>query len=89
MATILPKSVFGMFQPDAITAFRDNGKTYLVMANEGDAREYLGSPGFVEAFRIGTNVANPPVLDPTVFPNAATLKTNAQLARLEHFQSER
>ena len=82
VATILPKSVFGMYQPDAIAAFRDNGKTYLVMANEGDAREYPGSPGFLEAFRIGTNVANPPVLDPTMFPNAATLKTNAQLARL-------
>jgi DNA-binding beta-propeller fold protein YncE len=82
VATILPKSVFGMYQPDAIAAFRDHGKTYLVMANEGDAREYVGSPGFVEAFRIGTVVANPPVLDPTVFPNAAALKTNGQLARL-------
>jgi DNA-binding beta-propeller fold protein YncE len=82
IATILQKSVFGMYQPDAIAAFRDGGETYLVMANEGDAREYLGSPGFVEAFRIGTNVMNAPVLDPTVFPNAATLKSNAQLARL-------
>ena len=54
VATILPKSVFGMYQPDAIPAFRDNGKTYLIMANEGDAREYLGSPGYVEALRLGT-----------------------------------
>jgi 2',3'-cyclic-nucleotide 2'-phosphodiesterase (5'-nucleotidase family) len=32
--------VFGMYQPDAIAAFEMNGRTYLVTANEGDAREY-------------------------------------------------
>jgi len=74
--------VKGIYMPDSIATYEWRGDTYLVMANEGDAREYLGSPGFVEASRVGTNVATPPVLDPTVFPNAATLKTNAQLARL-------
>jgi len=38
----------GMFQPDAIDNFQINGKTYIVTANEGDAREYEGDPGFVE-----------------------------------------
>ena len=33
--------VFGMFQPDAIAAYDFNGTTYLVTANEGDAREYF------------------------------------------------
>ncbi|MDZ7670345.1 MAG: choice-of-anchor I family protein [Gammaproteobacteria bacterium] len=33
--------VFGMFMPDAIAAYEFNGQTYLVTANEGDAREYF------------------------------------------------
>ena len=32
--------VNGMYQPDAIAAFRAGGETYLVSANEGDARVY-------------------------------------------------
>ena len=31
--------VFGMYQPDAIAAYRADGRTYLVTANEGDARD--------------------------------------------------
>ena len=34
--------VFGMYQPDAIAQFRIDGRTYLVTANEGDARDYEG-----------------------------------------------
>jgi hypothetical protein len=33
--------VFGMYQPDGIAAVTVNGNTYLLMANEGDAREYI------------------------------------------------
>ena len=47
------------------------------MANEGDAREYLRR--YVEALRLG-NAAY--VLDPAVFPNAAALKANTALGRL-------
>lgn len=32
-------SVKGLYQPDAIAAYKHKGKTYLVMANEGDTRE--------------------------------------------------
>jgi hypothetical protein len=32
--------LFGMYQPDAIEAYEVGGETYLVFANEGDAREY-------------------------------------------------
>lgn len=32
--------VLGMYMPDGISLFRKDGKTYLVTANEGDAREY-------------------------------------------------
>jgi len=65
---------FGMYQPDAIAAYEVKGDTYLVLANEGDAREYTG---FAEAKRVSTLT-----LDPTAFPTAATLKLNANLGRL-------
>ncbi|WP_281645748.1 choice-of-anchor I family protein [Parendozoicomonas sp. Alg238-R29] len=32
--------VYGMYQPDTITSFDRNGKTFIVSANEGDARDY-------------------------------------------------
>ena len=35
--------VFGMYEPDAIAAYSVRGQTYLVTANEGDAREWPGS----------------------------------------------
>jgi hypothetical protein len=68
--------VAGMYQPDAIYPFTVKGRTYLVMANEGDAREYSA---YVEALRLGNSAY---VLDPTVFPNAAALKANSALGRL-------
>jgi hypothetical protein len=66
--------VKGMFLPDAIANFRFSGETFLVTANEGDARAY---PGFNEEARV-----NELTLDPVVFPNAATLKQNTALGRL-------
>lgn len=42
--------VKGMYQPDAITSYGFNGKTYYITANEGDSRDYAG---FSEEFRIG------------------------------------
>src|SRR5688572_26005180 len=36
------RPVRGMYQPDAIAAYGFQGETFLVMANEGDVREYLG-----------------------------------------------
>ena len=71
--------VLGMFQPDAIAAYRVRGKTYLVLANEGDVR--ADWPGFTEEIRVGSGSY---VLDPTVFPSAtaAMLKQQANLGRL-------
>ena len=68
--------VKGMYMPDAADAFTIGGQTYVAYANEGDAREYTP---LNEPRRIG-NAAY--VLDPAVFPNAATLKLNANLGRL-------
>ncbi len=66
----------GMFEPDAITYFENNGTQYVVTANEGDQREYTG---FNEVKRISSGAV---LLDASAFPNAATLKTNAQMGRL-------
>ena len=54
--------VVGMYQPDAIAAYKVKGRDYLVTANEGDARAWGednddywagdASKGFVEEFRV-------------------------------------
>jgi DNA-binding beta-propeller fold protein YncE len=65
---------YGMYLPDAIAAYQANGKTYLVTANEGDARDW---PGFAEEARVSALT-----LDPAAFPDAAALRNNAALGRL-------
>lgn len=68
--------VKGIYCPDAIAVHPNNGIPYVYSANEGDAREWTG---FVENVRLG-NASY--ILDPTAFPNAATLKLNSNLGRL-------
>lgn len=63
-----------LIQPDAIAAFDIAGVTYFVTANEGDARVNVS-----DSVRLSSNAY---VLDPTLFPNAAALKADAQLGRL-------
>jgi hypothetical protein len=70
----VPWKVFGVYMPDAIANLSYNGKTYLFTANEGDSREYTA---FTDVKRLST--LN---LDATAFPTASTLKTDAQLGRL-------
>ena len=62
--------VKGVFMPDAIASYRVGAKTYLVTANEGDAREYNAYSEIVRAGSAGY------VLDPVVFPYSAALKAN-------------
>lgn len=69
--------VYGMYQPDAMASFSVAGNTYYITANEGDSRSYTG---YSEEIRVG---ATGYVLDPTVFPTAATLKLNENLGRLQ------
>jgi hypothetical protein len=71
--------VRGMYQPDAVASFVSGGQTFLVMANEGDVREWTG---LSEILRLS---AGGVVLDPVVFPNpgiGADLKDNAKFGRL-------
>ncbi len=69
--------VMGMYEPDAIAQYSTGGQTYYITANEGDTRSYMG---FDEEIRVG---ASGYILDPTTFPNAAFLKNNANLGRLQ------
>jgi DNA-binding beta-propeller fold protein YncE len=74
--------VKGMYMPDAIAQFSVGGRTYLITANEGDAREYTG----VSA----SNREDPRVreyctagFDPSVFgASASTLGNDSNLGRL-------
>jgi len=62
--------VKGLFMPDGIAAYDPGlGRSFVLTANEGDARN--------EDVRIGSVT-----LDETVFPDAATLRLNENLGRL-------
>ncbi len=74
MIAILPYPVLGMYMPDAITSFQSNGQTYLVTANEGDARDY---DGYSEETRVADLV-----LDPEAYPDAESLQDDTVLGRL-------
>ena len=62
--------VFGMYMPDGISAFQSNGQTYLITANEGDARAN-------EEVRVKDLQ-----LDAAAFPDAVALQVDANLGRL-------
>ncbi|MDX2305348.1 MAG: choice-of-anchor I family protein [Microscillaceae bacterium] len=67
--------ILGTFHSDAIASYTGNdGKAYYITANEGDARDY---DFFAEESRV-----RPLTLDPTAFPNASSLRDNANLGRL-------
>ncbi|MES2626455.1 MAG: choice-of-anchor I family protein, partial [Pseudomonadota bacterium] len=93
----------GLYMPDGIAAYETKGRTFLITANEGDAREYINS----------TTAANCPTLpffsysggnctyldearissldlDNTLFPAPleATLKNNANIGRLKIVRTE-
>ena len=70
--------LYGVYQPDAIASFNIGGAEYLITANEGDAREYEGTPGFVGEERVSGVT-----LDPTVFPDAVDLQQDASFGRLK------
>lgn len=75
--------VLGMYQPDSIASYRVKGKTYLVMANEGDARDYTG---FSEEARVGSLALDPAAFAAQGYPDVTTgangLRNNDNLGRL-------
>ncbi len=66
--------VLSFYQPDAITSYEVDGRSYIVTANEGDARDY---DDFSEEERVGDLM-----LDPTAYPDAATIQNDTLLGRL-------
>lgn len=69
--------VRGLYMPDAIAAYEVDGRTYLLTANEGDARDY-------DAFAEESRVEDLP-LDPAVFTDAlcgGPCSADAALGRL-------
>lgn len=66
--------VKGMYQPDGIAVYDNGGVPLLFTANEGDVREWTA---YAENKRLKDIV-----LDPTAFPTGATLRTDANLGRL-------
>mgnify|MGYP002780141449 CR=1 FL=1 len=61
LVSIRAVPVFGMYQPDAIATYTSNGQTFLVTANEGDARDWQGTPGLREEVRASSLTLNPAV----------------------------
>ncbi len=72
------QNLYGLFMPDAISSFTSGGRTYYITANEGDARDYSG---FGEERRVSDATRVP--LNPVFFPNATTLRQDANLGRLQ------
>ncbi|GAB1821778.1 hypothetical protein HerbRD11066_49420 [Herbidospora sp. RD11066] len=66
---IVPRPVKGMYQPDALASYQARGRTYIVAANEGDARDW---ECFAEEVRVKDLK--------TTLPDA--LKADAELGRL-------
>ena len=67
-------NLLGMYMPDAISLYEVGGETFIVTANEGDARDY---EGFAEEARVKDLV-----LDPDAFPDAYELQKDENLGRL-------
>ena len=65
----------GMYQPDAIAAYKVGSKTYLITANEGDARNY---ECFSETVRVEDLMLNP-----KTFADPQTLQQPENLGRLK------
>ena len=68
--------VKGMYLPDAVASYSVKGATYLVTANEGDARDW---DCYAEEVRVKDDSV---VLDPSVFADPETLKQDENLGRL-------
>jgi hypothetical protein len=70
-----PWPVQSFYQPDSIAAYEFEGQTYIVTANEGDARDY---DGFSEEDRVDDLILDPAILE--AYPN---IQDEDQLGRLK------
>lgn len=56
------QGLYGMYQPDTIASYSWNGSTFIVSANEGDARDYAG---YTEEVRV-KDIIDPDELNQTL-----------------------
>ncbi len=69
--------VFGIYHPDTIRLYETNGETFILTANEGDARDYDEDEWWSEEFQLRRLQ-----LDPDAFPDAEELQASDQLGSL-------
>lgn len=69
--------VFGVFMPDTIRLYETNGETYIITANEGDARAYDVDGWWLDEFAIKDLQ-----LDPVSFPDAEELQRSENIGDL-------
>ena len=74
-----PWPVVGMYQPDSIAGYEVDGATYLVIANEGDARDY---DAYSEEARV-KDYNDDFYLDPAAYPDIAALAEDEAMGRLK------
>jgi LVIVD repeat len=75
--------VKGLYMPDGISHFRAGGKTYLITANEGDAREWPGLPRDDPRARDQVPATAPiPGWNAALAPETLPLRDNNLLGRL-------
>jgi hypothetical protein len=89
-----PFPIVGMYQPDAIDAFTVGGQTYVITANEGDAREYIDDQNDNEELDddelgfIGEDRVKDVELDPSVYTDAESFQAEEAFGRLKLALSE-
>jgi hypothetical protein len=71
---------YGMYMPDAIASYQRDDATFIISANEGDARDY---DGYSEEARVKDLI-----LDPKAFPDANKLQEDENLGRLKTTTSQ-
>lgn len=69
--------VFGIFQPDTIRLHETGGETFILGANEGDARDYDTEGWWSEEFAVRALR-----LDPAAFPDAEALQAREAMGDL-------
>ncbi|MDW8467211.1 MAG: choice-of-anchor I family protein [Chloroherpetonaceae bacterium] len=80
--SIAPRPVFGIYQPDGIAAYSVGGQTFLVTANEGDARDAYAGTNEPETRAGALSIR----LDPTVFGDTSRttgIRRDSLLGRLQ------
>lgn len=68
------QGVYGLYQPDTIASYSTHGETFIITANEGDARDYTGFSEEIRAAKLPLDSHHPQV---------AAINDKKQLGRLK------